>query len=452
MRFNTRIAPLCGLLLASTILLSSLPVQAKELMSAFDFNALQQQPSVVTKNYVETKSPKLGTFSRKESVDGVHRVGIVGFQVVFSEVVSEQTDGSTWKGITQGNWSDNRWELDVKNITPEVRQQITDQMYQQFQAQLAEAGFEVAPQSELAASANYQNYLQQTLSKGSHNPDLISNTQRATKFGKNVVWSVVPAGFPLESLSTASDIFAGAKPGFVDGMKGLGAGFAQAGETKTRTKAYQDFSDFTPIAATYYLDFKKLKAIGGFLPGNPFGSSDKDSTFGLSATPGSHVRFYTHSGAQKRDSYAAAHQLNFILKKAVEDIHPVGLVRFEKENVGSQALGMAANLAFRQMGMSGLKPVRKVRKYELQVEPSTFGAQANKLLGTVNQMMVMAMVDETKTSAAPATAAPATQAPAESPATEKSKDVIPGPGTENPGAVEESSMSTPASSEETVAE
>jgi hypothetical protein len=439
MRLKTGFAPLCSLLLASGIILSSLPVQAKELITPFDFNAMAQQPSIVTKNYVETKSPKLGTFSRKESVDGVHRVGIVGFQVVFSEVVSEQIDGSTWKGITQGNWSDNRWELDVKNITPEVRQQITDQMYQQFQNQLVEAGFEVAPQTELSASPNYQNYLQETLRKGSHSANGESNTQRATQFGKNLVWSVVPAGFPLESLDTASDIFAGARPGFVDGMKGLGAGFAQMGETKARSKAYQDFSNFTPIAATYYLDFKKLKAIGGFLPGNPFGSSDKDSTFGLSATPGSHVRFYTHAGEQKKDSYASAHQLNFILKKPVQNIEPVGLVRFEKENVGAQALGMAANIAFRQMGMSGMKQVRKVRKYELQVEPTTFGNQANKLLSTVNQMMVMAMVNETKTE----TTTPSAVAPAQTETTDSPELVQPEESVQE-SPQKESTMVTPA--------
>lgn len=399
MRFKKGFAPLGGLLLASGIVLASLPALAKELMSSFDFNALERQPAVVIENYVDTQSPKTGTFSRKESVDGVHRVGIVGFQVVFSEVVSEQTDGSTWKGITQGNWSDNRWELDVKNITPTVRQQITDQMYQQLREQLTESGFELVSQEEISGNQNFQAFLQETLSKGKQNVDLVSNTQRATRFGKNTVWSVVPAGFPLENLSTASDVFAGAKPGFVDGMKQMGAGFAQNGEAKAKSRAYQDFSEFTPISATYYLDFKKLKAIGGFMPGNPFGSGDKDSTFGLSVTPGSHVRFYTQAG-QRKDAYGAIRQLNFVLKKPVQTVEPVGLVRFEKENVGAQALGVAANMAFRSMGMSGLKAPRKVRQYELQVEPTAFGNQANKLLATVNRMMVLAIAGETKTSPA----------------------------------------------------
>lgn len=389
---------LLSLLLTGGIFLSSVPVQAKELMHAFDFAALQQQPLETTQSYIETKSPKTGTFSRKESVGNVHRVGVVGFQVVFSEVVAEQIDGSTWKGLTQGNFSDNRWELEVRNLTPEVRQQITNQMYQELLAQLKESGLTVVPQEEIAQSGLYQAYVQETLTKGKQNDDVVSQTQRATKFGKNTVWAVVPPSFPLEKLDVSSDIFAGAKPGFVDGMKQVGSGFGQASATKAKSRAYHDFSDFTPIAATYYLDFKKLKAIGGFLPGNPFGSSAKDSTFGISASPGSHVRFYTRTG-QKHDTYAANYQLNFVLKKPVQTVEPVGLVRFEKENIGAQAFGMAANMAFRQMGMSGIKSVRKVRAYELQIEPSLYSSQASKLLSAVNRMMVLSIAGETRVSA-----------------------------------------------------
>lgn len=128
MRFSRSTSPLLSLLLAGTLICSSLPAQAREFITPFDFQALEQQPVAVTKEYVDTKSPKTSTFSRKESVNGVHRVGIVGFHVVFSEVVVEQTNGSTLNGIRTGNWSDNRWELEVKNITPEVRQQITEAM------------------------------------------------------------------------------------------------------------------------------------------------------------------------------------------------------------------------------------------------------------------------------------------------------------------------------------
>lgn len=393
------ISPILAVLLASGIFITGTAAQAKELMHAFDFSTLQQQPLEVTKSYVETQSPKNGTFSRKEKVGDVHKVGVVGFQVVFSEVVAEQIDGSTWKGLTQGNFSDNRWELEVKNITPEVRQQITNQMYQELLAQLKDAGLEVIPQEEIAKSSLYQAFVQETFAKGKHNDDIVSQTQRATKFGRNTVWAVVPPGFPLEKLDVSSDIFAGAKPSFADGMKQVGSGFGQVGATKAKSKAYHDFSEFTPISATYYLDFKKLKAIGGFLPGNPFGSSAKDSTFGLSASPGSHVRFYTRTG-QKNDAYAANYQLNFILKKPVQTIEPVGLVHFEKENIGAQAFGMAANMAFRQMGVGGLKPVRKVREYELQVEPALFSNQASKLLSAVNKMMVMSIADETHAIAA----------------------------------------------------
>jgi hypothetical protein len=111
------------------------------------------------------------------------------------------------------------------------------------------------------------------------------------------------------------------------------------------------------------------------------------------------VRFYTRTG-QKNDAYAANYQLNFILKKPVQTIEPVGLVRFEKENIGAQAFGMAANMAFRQMGMGGIKPVRKVREYELQVEPALFSNQASKLLSAVNKMMVMSIAGETNATAA----------------------------------------------------
>ncbi len=417
MHFSRRLSPLLCLLLVGTLISSSLPSQAREFISPFDFQALEQQPTVVTKEYVETRSPKTGTFSRKESVDGVHRVGIVGFHVVFSEVVAEQINGSTLNGIRNGNWSDNRWELQVKNITPQVRQQITEQMYREFQGQMAQQGFEVVPQEQIASNANYQTFVQETLTRGKHNEDLASNTQRATKFGKNIVWSVVPQGFPLERLDVNSDIFAGAKPGFMDGMKQMGAGFAQNGETKAKSRAYQDFSEFTPIAVTYYVDFKKLKAIGGFLPGNPFGSSDKDSTFGLSISPGSHVRFFTRVG-ENQTAYSANYQLNFILKKAVQNVDPVGLVHFEGENIGAQALGLAANIAMRQMGISGIKAPRKVREYEMQVEPGLFGEQASKLMRSVNRMMSLAIATETQTTpkTVPAQAEPATMMQETSPA------------------------------------
>lgn len=392
------ISPLLGVLLAGGILLSSIPVQAAEMMHAFDFASLQQKPVEMTKSYIDTKSSKNGTFSRKQSVENVHKVGVVGFQVVFSEVVSEQIDGNTWKGITQGNFSDNRWELDVKNMSPELRQRITNQMYEALMVQLKEAGLEVAAPADIAQSENYQAYVQETLAKGKnkHNDDVISQTQRATKFGKNTVWGVVPPGFPLERLDVNSDIFTGARPGFVDGMKLFGSGFAQAGETKAKSRAYKDFPDFTPIAVTYYLDFKKLKAIGGFLPGNPFGSSAKDSTFGISVSPGSHVRFYTKTG-EKQDAYASNYHLNFILKKPVQSVDPVGLVRFEGENFGRQVFGMAANMAIRQMGGSGMGRVRKVREYELQIEPSLYGNEAQKLMNAVNQMMVLSIAGKTDT-------------------------------------------------------
>lgn len=224
---------------------------------------------------------------------------------------------------------------------------------------------------------------------------------------------MVPQGFPLERLDVNSDIFAGAKPSFVDGMKQIGAGFAQNGETKAKSRAYQDFSDFTPIAVTYYVDFKKLKAIGGYLPGNPFGSSAKDSTFGLSISPGSHVRFFTRVG-ENQTAYSANYQLNFILKKPVQNVDPVGLVRFDGQNFGAQALGFAANMAMRQMGVSSAIKVRKVREYEMQVEPALFSAQASKLLSSVNQMMSLAIAAETQTTpkAAPGPAAePTTPSP-----------------------------------------
>ncbi len=395
MRSNKGLSLALSLFLAGNVALSGISVQAKELIHEFDLATWQQQPQAMTKEFIETKSPKMGTFSKKEHVDNVHKVGVVGFQVVFSEVVAEQINGSTWKGITQGNFSDNRWELQIKNLTPEVRQQITNQMYQELVSELQAAGLEVVPHEQLAQDSSYNAFVQETFAKGK-NDDIITQTQRATKFGKNTVWAVVPPGFPLEKLDVGSDIFAGAAPGFVDGMKQMGSGFGQIGSSRAKTHAYEGFSEFTPISATYYLDFKKLKAIGGFLPGNPFGSSAKDSTFGISVSPGSHVRFYTHAGQQK-DAYASNYQLNFVLKKPLQSIEPVGLVRFEKENIGSQAFGMAANLAFRQMGMGGIKPVRKVREYELQVEPELYKVQAGKLLSAMNKMMVLSIADETHT-------------------------------------------------------
>lgn len=400
-----RISPLFSVLLACGMLLASSPVQAKELIHAFDFGTFEKQPLSVTQSYIDAKSPKNGTFSRKESISDVHRVGVVGFQVVFSEVVAEQIDGSTWKGITQGNFSDNRWELTVKNVTPEVRQQITEQLYKEFRTQLTDAGFEVVPDGEISGNAQYQAYVQETHTKGTDNDDVVSQTQRATKYGKNLVWSVVPSGFPLEKVDLSADIFAGAAPGFLDGLKLPSNPFAASGQIKAKSRVYNGFNDFTPVAATYYLDFKKLKAIGGFLPGNPFGSSAKDSTFGLSASPGSHIRFYTKTG-EKADSFASAYQLNFILKKPVQNVEPVGIVRFEKENIGTQALGVGINMAFHSMGMSGIKAPRKVRKYELMVEPGLFSQQASNLLGTANRMMILASAKEAGVSASAKTAAP----------------------------------------------
>jgi hypothetical protein len=156
------------------------------------------------------------------------------------------------------------------------------------------------------------------------------------------------------------------------------------------------------VSVTYFVDFKKLKAIGGLLPTNPFHSSAKDSLFGLSVSPGSYVRFYTgmdDDGNRWEQKYASARQLNFILKQPVQSTEPVGEVKFEHENVGAQAVGVVANMAFRSMGMSGLKPARRVREYELMVNPDSYNSQASKVLQAVNTMMVNMIRDEANVTA-----------------------------------------------------
>ncbi len=389
------------LLLAATIQMAC-PVAARDLMKPFDFNEFQQQPQVVAKDYVNSASPKTGTFSRKESIDGVHRIGIVGFQVVFSEDTSEQTNGSTFKGLTQGNFNDNRWELEVQNLSPELRQKITETVYQQFCQELVNAGFEIEPQEHIFSNPNFSAY---KTSFTAGDKDVMSATQRRTAFGKNTVWSAVPQGFPVEKVDTTADIFAGSRPGFMGGLSQVGAGFSAVGHLRAQGKALQDFSGFTPVAATYFVDLKKLKAIGGLLPGNPFGSSEKDSSFGLSVSPGSYIRFFTRAEAYGKDKTAANHQLNFFLKAPVQSIDNVGDIKFDKENIGTQAFTVAANLAFHSMGMGGIQHARKVRKYELVVQPEAYGTQAEKLLNAANRMLILAAVDQVKRTA-PSAATP----------------------------------------------
>jgi hypothetical protein len=382
---------------------TSSPVQAKDALRDFNFSEFEQNPKEVTHDFVVSKSPKTGTFSRKETVKHPNQVGVVGFQVVFSENTVEQIEGSTWKGLTQGSFTDSRWELQVMNMTPDVRQKIAESLYQEFKNHLSKTGFEIVPQERIIASQNYKNFVQETTL---NDKNVINQTQRPTKFGGNTVWTAVPAGFPIEKLDLSSDIFAGAKPGFLSGFQQTGNAFGKMGQMGSISQAYQDFTDFAPISVTYFVDLKKQKAIGSFLPGNPFGSSKRDSLFGLSVSPGSYVRFYTRLGDNDNklnQRSASQHQLNFVLKHPVQSTDPVGEIRFDKENIGTQALGMAANFALRSMGAPGIAPALKVRKYELTIDPTTYTLQAERVLDTVNKMMVIAIGQEVLAPKSPTT-------------------------------------------------
>lgn len=377
-----------ALALTGVLFLNASPALAREMMKAFDFAALKTNPQVMAADYVNTKSPKMGTFSRKQKVDGRTRVGVVGFQVVFAENTSEYTEGSTLKGLTKGQFSDNRWQLDVLNLSPTVRQAITDHMYQEFLTQLESSDFEVVPRETITQNPHYQEFVTET----TQGPNVVLGTQRMFKYGKNGVWTVAPSGFPLEAVDFSSDIFAGASPGFLGGFSQTINAMGASKRVGNVGEAIQDFTDFTPVSVTYFLDFKKLSTIGGLIS-NPFGSNDKDSTFGLSASQGSFMRFYTKAGDGRGDRgkrYAANYQLNFVLKKPVQMVEPVGNIQFHGENIGSQVFAGTVNMMFRSMGTGGIKAPARVRKYELTVNPEAYQTQALQVLQAANQLLVSA--------------------------------------------------------------
>ena len=89
--------------------------------------------------------------SKLTALGGVRRVAISQFRVEFAIENSGKASSSSTAG-----WTSSRSDITLIGVSDEMRQAITDQLYDRFVTGLAEAGVEVVPYETLSADQNYQ--------------------------------------------------------------------------------------------------------------------------------------------------------------------------------------------------------------------------------------------------------------------------------------------------------
>lgn len=371
----------------------TLAVDAKELIKSFDFDAYSADPKTAAVTYIKDEALKYGTFSRGAAITSVGpKVAIGGFQVIFQEKVYQKNEGrGLIGGAFTGNFQDNIWKLEVKNLSPETLQQITDAAYADLLANLTAAGYEVIPAKTLLENETYKAVVAESQAEANETSGL--PTQRLDKFnaglnlmnmakgtGDNVQITVVPADLPILS---------------VDGTfapMGNGARLRKLG------KVMDEVGGVSLVNAVYRLDTEKLTTTGSaaFVRGG-----EKDRTFGLSLTPGSNITFFPY--AKKGQNPAEGRR--YTLKKRIESLQPVGEGDFLSENYGTQVLTGVLKV----MGAPAPSAAR-VRKYELTITPEQYVKVGQSLLEATNRMIrEQVVVDRT----AGGVSLPAIVAPAE---------------------------------------
>jgi hypothetical protein len=373
-----------GLLLSLTFAgLAPSAFAARDLVKPFDFAGFEANPAAYSEDYIKEVATRKTNFGGKNSLKEVTKVGITGFQILFPERVFEHTEGSTLGGIRRGQWTDNRWVLEVQQLSPQLRQQITDAAYEAFSEELKALGLEVLPMQTLLNSEPFSEWVAETTT----GKDMQGSCQKKVSFGENEVWAVTPCGLPLEAISYGSSMFAGAKPGLVEGFKATGNQWSVQRAQAKLGKAYKEFGDFTPVTVTLFMDMKKVKSIGGFIPNNPFKSSSEDMTFSLSLGAGSVAKFYPQQEDAKQPKFEFFRQVSYQLGYPVHVVEALGDVSFDGHNVKAQAASVAANLAFRSLGLPTMRVPTQKRTYTLLVNEDAYNTSATQAVEVFTTMI-----------------------------------------------------------------
>ncbi len=89
--------------------------------------------------------------SKLDALGGAKRVAISQFRVEFM-VENKGGKGSS----SSAGWTSSKADITLVGVSDEMRQSITDQLYDRLVTQLAEAGVEVVPYETLSADENYK--------------------------------------------------------------------------------------------------------------------------------------------------------------------------------------------------------------------------------------------------------------------------------------------------------
>lgn len=130
--------------IASALLVLSLPFStlAADGSETFDIKA---SPAVMAAKFVEVENP--------EYLKGLKRVVIPSFMV---EYVTEAKASTAIDGIAMVTGGPSSALIRIKGGQPEQFQAVTDRLYEQTVAELAQAGIEVVSKEQLKANATYQ--------------------------------------------------------------------------------------------------------------------------------------------------------------------------------------------------------------------------------------------------------------------------------------------------------
>ena len=362
---------LCHRLLLTSFALSlvtSTPAYAgKQLLHDFDQKAFQTNPAAVAKKYVKTDYFRGGTFGKKPSLEGIERIAIVGFEVVFDSEIREKIKGSNWKGVTQGQWANSNWELKIYNFDPSVRQAITNAAYNDLVNHLEEDGFDVLRPEAFEDLSDFQTLVSESQAIAKEESGLVN--QGVYNWGKNELYYATVDGLPI--LERDSKFM------------------AQFKNSKTLTrigKAIESLHDgkTAAVSAVYRLNTAKLTPTGGLTMGNLFRDKANDTVFSLEVSPSSHLTFYTNLEEGK---YITVKHINSFVKKPVQATTSVGKGKFLKENTGTQLLGAGLGMVTRSLtGVSAAPKVTKLRRYELTVDGDAYTEIGTHLLDTTQDL------------------------------------------------------------------
>lgn len=337
----------------------TLPADAsrRDYMQDAPLEAIKKNPGDYAADYIKPVAMNGGTFGRLPEVKSLGKVAVTGFQVMFQTQRKVHTEGSTLKGITAGQWTDARWQVDVNGLTPELMQEITEAAYAEFVKDLEEAGYEVIPQETLKANAEYQDLLRESEEKNVETSGLTTQRMVDRLFKHEIFTTVVPNGLPLQETDASLNPF------------------KTIGQTKQVGRLMESLGGANLVNAVYYLNTEKLTKINSLWLVK---KSENDKVFGLSVARNSRVDFIPYNKKYNPGKYAS-----YTVKFPVQETEPVGIGKGGKENYGTQALavGLAA------LGARGVPGVVRLRKYELDIEPEAYKTTSLNLLDATNELI-----------------------------------------------------------------